>query len=286
MVYKMAEKILVVDDEYAVRKMLAKFLKGDGYSVDTSKTVIAAVKLMERNIYDIMLIYKNMPGTDGNPEAVLDLLRHVKSHSPSTDIIIITRYPNAETTWDAMHLGSFDYIVKPFHMEDLRLKISKLSKYRSFVKQVEEQNAALRAKTANLEETNTALKVLLMRVEKDRKEMEESITSDLRKLIFPYLDRMEHSDISKEQFKVLVRGIKGTFDKSISPFIKFLSGIGLSPTEIRIAEMIAAEKINKEIAHSLSLSEGTVRTHRTHIRKKLGLTNQKTNLQTYLRSLS
>jgi DNA-binding CsgD family transcriptional regulator len=89
---------------------------------------------------------------------------------------------------------------------------------------------------------------------------------------------MEHSVLSKEQLNTCIREIKSTFENGVSPFMQFLSGKGLSPTEIRIAEMIRAGKINKEIADLLSISEGTVRTHREHIREKLGLTNQKNNL--------
>ncbi len=151
-----------------------------------------------------------------------------------------------------------------------------------------EQNVAMRTselvqKAKDLEESNIALKVLLRHREEDRTEIQESVTHNIKELVFPHLDRMEHSVVTKEQLDAFIREIRSTLENVISPFPSFLSGKGLSPAEVRIAEMIKAGKSNKEIADLLSISDGTVRVHRERIRKKLGLTNQKTNLQAYLR---
>lgn len=140
-------------------------------------------------------------------------------------------------------------------------------------------------KAKEIEESNIALSVLLRRMEQDRSEIRESVNLNIRELLFPHLDRMEQGVLSKEQLNACIREIKSIFESCVSPFTQFLSGKGLSPTEIRIAEMIREGKINKEIADLISISAGTVRTHRERIRNKLGLTNQKTNLQTYLQSL-
>src|SRR5208283_2035471 len=179
----MAEKTLVVDDDNAIRNMLDAFLKAEGYRVDTAEGVDAALRLIESNDYDIMLIDKNMPGTDGNRESGIDLLRHLRSQSVSSEIIMMTGYPTVETAEEAIELGAFDYINKPFILGDLRLKMRRLSKYRSYVKQVEERTAELKAKTIKLEEVNTALRVLLDRREEERKEFEEAIASNLKSLV-------------------------------------------------------------------------------------------------------
>ena len=129
----MAGDILLVDDDNEMRNMLEVFLKAHGYSIDTVDGVDAALKLMESNDYDIMLLDKNMPGIDGNREGGLDLLRHVRSQSLSSEVIMMTGYPTAETAIEALRLGAFDYIPKPFSLEYLRLKISRLLQYRSFI---------------------------------------------------------------------------------------------------------------------------------------------------------
>ena len=149
---------------------------------------------------------------------------------------------------------------------------------------VEMRTSELIEKAKDLEEANIALKVLLKHRELDRAEIQESVTLDIKELVFSYLDRMEIGSLSKEQFNACIQGIRRVFDRSFSSFITYLSSKGLSPTEIRIAEMIKGGRTNKEIADSMSISDGTVRTHRERIRNKLRLTNQKTNLQTYLQS--
>jgi DNA-binding response OmpR family regulator len=129
----MAGKILLVDDDKDMRNMLDSVLKVDGYSIDAADGVNAALKLMESTDYDIMLIDKNMPGIDGSREGGLDLLRHVRSQYLSSEVIMMTGYPTLETAIEALKLGAFDYIPKPFSLESLRLKISRLLKYRSFI---------------------------------------------------------------------------------------------------------------------------------------------------------
>jgi CheY-like chemotaxis protein len=129
----MAGKILLVDDENDLRNMLDAFLKAEGHDVDTADGVEAALKLMESNDYDIMLIDKNMPGIGGNREGGIELLRLVRSRSPSSEVIMMTGYPTIETTMKALKLGAFDYIPKPFSLEYLRLKISRLLKYKNFI---------------------------------------------------------------------------------------------------------------------------------------------------------
>jgi len=129
----MSGKILLVDDDNGMRNMLGTFLRANGYCVDAAEGVNAALELMESNDYDIMLIDKNMPGIDGNREGGFDLLRHVRSQSLSSEVIMMTGYPTVETAIEALKLGAFDYIPKPFSLEYLRLKISRLMKYRSFI---------------------------------------------------------------------------------------------------------------------------------------------------------
>lgn len=123
----MVGKILVVDDDDAVRNVLDAFLKINGFSVDTAEGVDAALKLMEFNDYGIMMIDKNMPGIDGGREGGIDLLRCVRSRSPSSEVIMMTGFPTAKSAMEAGELGA-DYIHKPFSLEDLRLKLMSLSK--------------------------------------------------------------------------------------------------------------------------------------------------------------
>ncbi len=122
----MAQRILVVDDEESMRKMLELFLSREGYRVDTADGVRTAVQALEKNDYQILLIDKNMPGVDGNEEGGMDLLHHVRSASLPCAVIMMTGKPTVETTLRAMDQGVACVIYKPFSLLELRQKIEKL----------------------------------------------------------------------------------------------------------------------------------------------------------------
>jgi PAS domain S-box-containing protein len=94
---------------------------------------------------------------------------------------------------------------------------------------VEMRTSELARKALDLEESNIALKVLLKQREQDRKEIQESVTHNIRELVFPNLDRMAHGILSREQLHARLREIKGCLENVVSPAPRSLSGKGLSP---------------------------------------------------------
>ncbi len=153
-------------------------------------------------------------------------------------------------------------------------------------RRVAERTAELVEKTKSLEEVNTALRVLLQRREQDRKEVQESVIHNIKTVVWPYLNRLRNYGLTKE-LSDCVGLIENSLVNIVSPFTRGLAdrSPGISPAQIRVAEMVLSGMSNKEIARSLYISEGTVRSHRQELRKKLGLTNNKTNLRAYLKSL-
>jgi DNA-binding response OmpR family regulator len=129
----MAANILVVDDDDSFRSMIVTFLQIEDHYVDGAGGVKDAMELVQSNDYDVLIVDKNMPGLDGNREGGLDLLRYVHSQFLSSEVIMMTGYPTVETVIQAMKLGAFDYISKPFSLEDLRLKVTRLLEYRNFI---------------------------------------------------------------------------------------------------------------------------------------------------------
>ena len=129
----MSQKILLVDDDEDLRTMLESILKADGYGVDSAHDLDSAFKLMGSGDYEIMLLDKNIPGINGNAQGGLDLLKQVRSLGLPSEVIMMTGDPTVETAIEAMKLGAFDYISKPFSLKDLRLKIRRLTQYRNFV---------------------------------------------------------------------------------------------------------------------------------------------------------
>ncbi len=150
-----------------------------------------------------------------------------------------------------------------------------------------ELESRVAARTAELEETNIALRVLLQKRARDREVFEQHIMANVEGLIEPYLDKLQDTRLDVQQ-ENLITLLRENLQEICSPFSNTLSSklMKLTPTEIKVANLVKVGKSTKEIAEFLNLSPGTINIHRKNIRKKLGMTNQKTNLQTNLSGIS
>jgi PAS domain S-box-containing protein len=145
----------------------------------------------------------------------------------------------------------------------------------------------LQIESNRLEEANTALKVLLKHREDDKKEMEEKFLSNIKELVFPYVDKLKKSRLDSNQGAYL-EIIETNMNDIISPFLQRMSlkYSNFTQTEIQVANLIKVGKTTKEIAELMKVSKGTVDTHRNNIRTKLGLNRKKVNLRAYLLSIA
>jgi PAS domain S-box-containing protein len=149
-----------------------------------------------------------------------------------------------------------------------------------------EAEKQLEMKSLNLEEVNTALKVLLEQRDRDRNELEDKMVTNVKELVLPYIAilKQRHLDVQQRAYlDILETNLKNI----ISPFTQKMTSLyrDFTPAEVKIANLIKDGKTVKEIANIFGLSETSVNTHRQHVRNKLGLKNQKTNLRTFLMSL-
>jgi len=137
-----------------------------------------------------------------------------------------------------------------------------------------------------LEEMNITLKVLLDSREKEKKQAQETIVSKVRKIIYPYLEKMDASNLDEEN-RIYLSIIRTNLDELLSPYINPLSQqyMNLTSMEMRIADLIKQGKSTKEIAGMLRVSPFAVSFHRNNIRKKCGLLNAKKNLRVYLNTI-
>jgi PAS domain S-box-containing protein len=144
----------------------------------------------------------------------------------------------------------------------------------------------LKNKTAQLQELNSALKVLLMKKDEDRVDLEEKMVNNVRELVFPYLVKLNNGKLPHQE-KAYVDIIESNLKDMLSPFARSLthSYLGLTPSEIQVANLIKQGKTTKEIAKLSHLSPRTIEFHRDNIRTKLGIKNKKVNLRTHLLSL-
>jgi DNA-binding CsgD family transcriptional regulator len=148
-----------------------------------------------------------------------------------------------------------------------------------------EKDNKLELQAKNLTEMNTALKVLLEQLKKEKTDIKESLLADIKKLVYPYFEKLENISLNQDA-QTFVNIIKSNINDLISPLASNLSSkyFALTPSEIQIADLIRHGKTSKEIASMLNVSPKAVSFHRGNLRRKLGLLNKKINLRTYLQT--
>ena len=112
------DKILVADDEQSMREFLDIMLKKEGYKVSLASNGEEVINLIDNDLFDLVLLDIRMPKLDG-----ISALKRIKSISPETIVIMITAYASADTAIKAMKEGAYDYITKPFKVEEIKLII-------------------------------------------------------------------------------------------------------------------------------------------------------------------
>jgi two-component system response regulator GlrR len=122
--------------------------------------------------------------------------------------------------------------------------------------------------------------------DKENETLQNAILATIKDLVFPYLQKVRSGRLSDSQAAYMDM-IESSLNHVISPLLQKMKGAysRFTPTEIRVADMIRSGKTTKEIAGLLNVCAGTIEGHRNSIRKKLGLSNKKTNLQSYLSSM-
>ena len=126
----MSARILVVDDEEIVIRSCLRILEGNGYEIDVAHDGHEALRKVESNTYDVMILDIMMPNLGG-----MEVLRRVKETHPDIDVIMITGLSQIETAVQAMKLGAFDYISKPFEPDELKLVVQRARERRQLLQE-------------------------------------------------------------------------------------------------------------------------------------------------------
>jgi DNA-binding NtrC family response regulator len=113
-------QVLVVDDDAGVRTLLGEALRTRGHAVQIAADGRQALSLAERQAIDLVILDMVLPGVDG-----LQVLRDLREHRPATPVIMITGHASVGSAISAMKMGAFDYIVKPFRLDEVELVIAK-----------------------------------------------------------------------------------------------------------------------------------------------------------------
>lgn len=123
-------KILVVEDEDILRISIGDDLKEEGFEVSLSKSPLLALDLLEKEEFEVALVDYKMPGMNG-----IELLKKIKERQPDCAVIIMTAFGTIQTAVEAMRLGAYDYITKPFSNEELILTIKRIVEVQSLKKE-------------------------------------------------------------------------------------------------------------------------------------------------------
>jgi two-component system response regulator PilR (NtrC family) len=112
------KRILVVDDEQSMREVLAIMLRREGYEVVTADSRAQAAAVLAQGAVSLVITDVKLPDGDG-----IEVLRHVKTASPETVVIVITAFGSTQTAVAALKLGAHDYLLKPFDMDELKIVV-------------------------------------------------------------------------------------------------------------------------------------------------------------------
>jgi two-component system response regulator PilR (NtrC family) len=186
----MKSRILVVDDEESIREFLEIMLKKEGYEVSTCEDGAKAIEILKKKTFDMVISDMQMPHITG-----LELLKHVKENYPELLFMIITAFGTTETAVEAMKMGAYDYLTKPFKIDEVRINLSN----------------ALKSK--NLEVENRTLKKELTR----ENSFQNMIgNSDSMHRIFELVSR-----VSQTPTNILVTGESGTGKEVVAKAIHY-----------------------------------------------------------------
>jgi len=133
----MGRKVLTIDDDISFRRVVEYNLQEEGYEVLTAATGEEGLRLFEEHRPELVITDMKMPGMDG-----LRVLKEIKEGSPETLVIIITAFGAVDSAVEAMKLGAYDYITKPFNRDELKLIVRKALQLSS----LSEENRQLRTK--------------------------------------------------------------------------------------------------------------------------------------------
>jgi DNA-binding NtrC family response regulator len=185
MVAALGKSVLIVDDEEAVREVLRRLLQQRGYEAVAVAEGREALQLASGRGFDVVLLDLRMPGLSG-----VDVLKQLRADHPDIGVIMVTRVAEATTAVDAMRQGAYDYVLKPFELEEIFWKVeraygrSKLllrekAHKREMEQRLREQEQRLKEQFSDLIQSLAQEHGLLLEVEKARgsKHRKESLAA-------------------------------------------------------------------------------------------------------------
>lgn len=187
----MAYKILAVDDDFASRLLLKKSLKDDSYDVTICESGEKALKILEKEKFDLVITDLIMDGISG-----LELLEEINKKDPELSSILLTGHASIETAIQTVRLGASDYLLKPINVEELRIRVKKSFERIELERQLKEaqKNLTYNATIATANhEINQPLTVIISSIDMIKMELEKTDLKNDR--LSNYLDLLTKSSL-------------------------------------------------------------------------------------------
>ena len=283
-------RILILEDVPTDAELVMYELREAGFTF-AAECVAAKppfLKALDGACPDLILSDYLLPSFDG-----LSALKIVREKSPDVPFIFVSGALGEELAIELLKQGATDYVLKN-RLSRLGPAVSRAlqeveERYERKLAEeaLRQREQALELKSRSLEEANTALKVLLKHREEDKAAVEEQVLAKVRKLILPYLDNLKHLQLTESQ-TVQVKIIEENLQEIVAPFLRKLTSayLNLTPREMQIANMVKEGRTTKEMTGILHITATAVDFHRKNLRAKLGIKNKRTNLRSYVSSLS
>lgn len=284
--------ILVVEDDPNLSNLMRDALIMLGTTPSLAKNGKEAIEILSSNVFPLVFTDMNMPIVNG-----MQLIAHIKTHYPETDVVAMTAFTNNYGLIDVIRAGATDYMTKPFPLEELKAKITRVSRDRALLQLFQQEIAnrrhsetdlslekstlltQLRQQKEELSETNAALRILLRQRDMEKINSANTLTDRFYNEITPYLEKLKNSRLQEAQqhyLDILTMNLENIFIPS--PQTRSFNHKPFTEMEAKIINLMKQQKTSKDIAAILQVSTGTIRTHRENIRKKLQITNTKKNL--------
>ncbi|HMK50375.1 MAG TPA: sigma-54 dependent transcriptional regulator [Thermodesulfovibrionales bacterium] len=214
-------KVIIADDDKNLRKVLLNELYEEGFNVTETDDGIKTIELLEKNEYDVLLLDLNMPGLGG-----LEVLEKIKELEVPSEVIILTAHATVSTAVEAMKMGAYDYLTKPFQIEELKTIIEKAYEKKQLLK----ENLLLKSQIRRQSEAKDIITESPCMV---------SVLQTVRKIAVSSLPILIYgeSGVGKE---LIAKNIHSSSDRSEGPFIPI--NCGAIPETMLETELFGHEK--------------------------------------------
>ena len=275
--------VLILEDMAADAELMEDELTQAGFNYVARRVAgkSSFIKELQEFSPDLILADYSLPGFGGQAA-----LKIVVDKYNDTPFIFVSGALGEELAIELLKKGATDHVLKnrlSRLVPSVRRALNE-SAERNERKKAENE---LRLKSKSLEEANTALRVLLQHRDEDRQSMEEKVVTNVKKLALPYIEKLKTLKLNESQL-AYVNIVENNLKDIISPFLHNLTieHLDFTPREIQITSLVKEGRTTKEITEFLNISATAVDFHRKNIRMKLGIKNKKTNLRSFILSMT